>query len=143
MVSKGIKPVIWMLIGVAGVLMAPAGAAESAVTADEVVGAFEKNFGVHPGQRRNHTKGTCAAGEFVGLPVAQVYTRSALFSGKTLPVVARFSMPGGNPGVPDAAKVPRGLALQFSLPDGGLQHMTMLNTPVFGAATPQTFLDMR
>ena len=34
------------------------------------------------------------------------------------------------------------MALEFQLPGGGLQHMTMLNTPMFGAAHPQTFLDL-
>ena len=34
------------------------------------------------------------------------------------------------------------MALEFQLPGGGLQHMTMLNTPMFGAARPQTFLDL-
>ncbi|SDY57343.1 catalase family peroxidase [Nitrosomonas halophila] len=116
-------------------------AAEQAVTAEQVVTAMERAFGVHPGERRNHIKGTCAAGEFVGLPSARDYTRSPLFSSKPLPVVARFSLPGGNPKIPDTARTPRGLALQIRLPDGSLQHMTMLNTPVFGAATPQTFLN--
>jgi catalase len=123
-------------------LAAPLGmAAETEVGADQVVSALEGTFGVHPGERRNHTKGTCAAGEFVGSPVARVYTRSALFSGQPVPVIARFSMPGGNPNVPDFKKIPRGMALEFRLPDGNRQHMTMLNTPVFGAATPQTFFD--
>jgi catalase len=116
-------------------------AAEKGVTPEQVVSALEATFGVHPGERRNHAKGTCAAGEFVGSPDAAVYTRSPLFSGKPLPVVARFSMPGGNPKVPDTAKIPRGMALEIRVPDGSLQHMTMLNTPVFGAATPQTFYD--
>ncbi len=42
----------------------PAAAPE--VTAPQMIDAFEGTFGVHPGQRRNHIKGTCAAGEFVG-----------------------------------------------------------------------------
>lgn len=116
-------------------------AAEKGVAPDQVVSALEGTFGVHPGERRNHVKGTCAAGEFVGSPEALVYTRSVLFSGKPVPVVARFSLAGGNPEVPDTAKIPRGMALEFRLPDGILQHMTMLNTPVFGAASPQTFFD--
>jgi len=33
------------------------------------------------------------------------------------------------------------MALEFKLPDGSLQHMTMLNTPMFFAAMPKTFLD--
>ncbi|WP_374682368.1 catalase, partial [Accumulibacter sp.] len=131
----------WLLSGLL-VLAAPAClASENDVTADQVVSALEKTFGVHQGERRNHTKGTCAVGEFVGSQDARMYSRSALFSGKPVPVVARFSMPGGNPKVPDTARIPRGMALEFRLPDGSLQHMTMLNTPVFGAASPQTFLD--
>jgi catalase len=34
------------------------------------------------------------------------------------------------------------MALEFRLTDGSRQHMTMLNTPVFGAANPGTFNDM-
>ena len=117
-------------------------AADSEVTADQVVSALEGTFGVTPGERRNHTKGTCAAGEFVGAREAAKYSRSALFSGKPVPVVARFSLAGGNPRAPDTAKSARGMALELALPDGSLQHMTMLNTPVFGAAHPQTFLDL-
>jgi catalase len=137
------KPRQWLFAAVLA-LAAPAGmAAQSEVTPVQVIGAIEAAFGVTPGERRNHTKGTCATGEFIGDPqAAEAYTRSALFSGHPLPVVARFSLAGGNPQAPDSAKSPRGMALEFRLPDGGLQHMAMLNTPVFGAASPRTFLDM-
>jgi len=111
------------------------------VTADQVVTALEGAYGVHPGQRRNHTKGTCALGTFVGKREAEVYSRSALFSGQAVPVVARFSLAGGNPEAADAEKSPRGMALEFRLPNGSLQHMTMINTPMFFAAMPRTFLD--
>ena len=117
-------------------------AAEPEVTPDQVVTSIENVFGVTPGQRRNHIKGICAAGEFVGNPKAAAeYTRSTLFSGKPVPVVARFSLAGGNPKAPDTAKSPRGMALEFSLPNNEAQHMTMLNVPVFGAAQPSTFYD--
>jgi catalase len=116
-------------------------AVASEVRPDEVISALEQTFGVHPGERRNHIKGTCAAGTFVGLPAARPYSRSALFSGEPVPVIARFSLPGGNPHVPDTARTPRGLALEFALADGSRQHMTMLNTPVFGSSSPQTFLN--
>ncbi|MGP3790925.1 catalase family peroxidase [Pseudomonas sp. B392_1p] len=121
-------------------LIAPSCLAQD-VTAEQMVNAFENTFGVTPGERRNHIKGTCATGEFVGLPTAAAYSRSALFSGETVPVVARFSLPGGNPKVADTAKIPRGMALEFKLGDGSLQHMTMINTPLFGAAQPKTLLD--
>ncbi|NJD23873.1 MAG: catalase family peroxidase [Betaproteobacteria bacterium] len=108
----------------------------------QVVTAIEEAFGVTKGERRNHIKGTCALGEFVGTPEAAAYSRSELFSGKPLPVVARFSLAGGNPKVPDTAKSGRGMALQFQLRNGSSHHITMLNTPMFGAATPQTFIDL-
>src|SRR6266404_8814893 len=111
------------------------------VTADQVVTALEGAYGVHPGQRRNHTKGTCALGTFVGKREAEPYSRSALFSGSSVPVVARFSLAGGDPEASDTEKSPRGMALEFRLPNGSLQHMTMINTPMFFAAMPRTFLD--
>jgi len=123
-------------------LSAPLGmAAQDEVTADQAVTAIEGTFGITPGERRNHIKGTCALGEFVGSPEAAAYSRSALFSGNPIPVVARLSLAGGNPKAPDTAKSPRGLALEFKLPGNNLQHMTMLNTPIFGAMQPRTFLD--
>ena len=39
-----------------------------------------------------------------GLPEAMSYSRSALFSPATIPVVARFSLGGGDPDAPDAGK---------------------------------------
>lgn len=109
-------------------------------TPNQIVSALEATFGAHPGQRRNHTKGICATGEFIGLPEAGAYTRSRLFSGKALPVTARFSLPGGNPAAADTTRSPRGMALEIKLEGGGIHHMTMLNTPMFGASTPETFL---
>jgi len=120
-------------------MCAPAESTE--VTAPQMIDAFEGTFGVHPGQRRNHIKGTCAAGEFVGTTDAAALSRSALFSGKTIPVVARFSLGGGSPEVPDAAPAPRGMALEFHLPGGTLQHITMINVPIFAATSPASFRD--
>lgn len=115
--------------------------AAATVTPQQVIESFEGTFGVHPGQRRNHIKGTCAAGEFVGTPEAAALSRSAVFSGKPLPVVARFSLGGGNPDVPDAAPAPRGMALELSAPGGSLQHFTMINVPIFAASSPASFKD--
>ena len=117
-------------------------AAENAPDPVTVVAAIEGAFGVTPGERRNHIKGVCAVGEFVGNKEATAYSRSTLFSGKPVPVIARFSLGGGNPKAPDTAKSVRGMALQFKLPGGQLHQMAMLNTPIFGAASPQTFLDL-
>src|SRR6266481_6650233 len=114
---------------------------QTEATAEKVIDALESAYGVQRGQRRNHTKGVGALGSFVGDPKASTYSRSELFSGKPLEVVARFSVAGGDPEASDAEKSPRGMALQFRMPDGGLHHMTMIHTPMFFAAVPQTFLD--
>lgn len=123
------------------VLVLAAAEAGPEVTAPQMIDAFEGTFGVHAGQRRNHIKGTCAAGEFVGTKDAAALSRSALFSGKSIPVVGRFSLGGGSPEVPDAAPSPRGMALEFRIPGGALQHMTMINAPIFAAASPASFRD--
>lgn len=138
-----ILPLLCVVNAVACVaqVRAPATSQPKEVTAEEVMTALEGAYGVHPGERRNHTKGTCALGTFVGSEEAARYSRSALFSGRSVPVVARFSLAGGNPTGRDADRSPRGMALEFRLPQGGLQHMTMINTPMFFAAMPRTFLD--
>ena len=110
-------------------------------TATAVVDALESAYGAHRGQRRNHTKGIGALGTFVGMPEGAAYSRSALFSGQMIEVVARFSLAGGDPQASDAEKSPRGVGLEFRLPNGALHHMTMLHTPMFFAAVPATFLD--
>lgn len=140
MLKKNLHP--YACAALLTLLVPPAMADQAEVTAPQVVSAMEGVFGVNPGQRRNHIKGTCAVGEFVGSKDMAAYSRSALFSGKPVAVIARFSLAGGNPKAPDTAKSVRGMALQFKLPDGNLHHMTMLNTPMFGAARPQTFLDL-
>src|ERR1700738_1254700 len=110
-------------------------------TADNVVNTLEAAYGVNRGKRRNHTKGFGALGIFVGAPEAAEYSRSLLFSGQEIEVVARFSVAGGDPEASDTEKSPRGLGLQFRLPGGSLHHITMIHTPMFFAMMPKTFLD--
>ncbi len=52
----------WMLAGILAVSSQLGIAAPDEVTPDQVVNAIEGAFGVTPGERRNHTKGTCALG---------------------------------------------------------------------------------
>ena len=108
----------------------------------QLIQSMEAAFGVHAGQRRNHIKGTCAAGEFVGTPAGAKLSRSALFSGKPVPIVARFSLGGGDPQIPDTAVTVRGMALEFRLPAGNLQHITMINTPTFPVERPAEFNEL-
>ncbi|MCO4321042.1 catalase family peroxidase [Aliidiomarina quisquiliarum] len=110
--------------------------------AQDLIEVFEKSGGKHPGIRKGHAKGVCAVGEFVGSEQAALYTNSLLFSGATIPAVMRFSMAGQNPIVPDSSRSPRGLGVKFSLPNGGVHHIAMLSTPMFGANSPESFLGL-
>lgn len=83
----------------------------------------------------------CVAGSFTGDRAVRAYTTSPLFTGKPIPVIGRFSLAGGSLKIPDTARNPRGLALEFELPKNNIHHFTMLNVPVFGAATPSSFYD--
>src|ERR1700747_213083 len=78
--------------------------ADEQVTPNAVIMALEGAFGNHPGMRKNHAKGMCATGNFVGLTEAQQYSRSGIFSGQEIPVVVRFSIGGGKPDIPDTLK---------------------------------------
>ena len=136
----GLRPLAaFSLIGI--ILPLHPAFAQDAPSPDEVVSAMEQISGVHKGLRRNHSKGTCAVGQFQATPEALSLSSSALFSGQSVPVIARFSLAGPNPALADSAKNPRGLALQFRLPGGELHQMAMLNTPVFGAAAVQSFYE--
>ena len=104
------------------------------------VDQFESTFGKFEGYRRSGAKGICATGEFVGSADARALSTTSTFSGKPVPVVARFSVGGANPKVADNGKTQRNMALQFNLPDGEQWLMGNINAPVFGAATPEQFL---
>ena len=58
-----------------------------------------------------------------------------------VPVTARFSNGGGDPGIPDYAKEGRGLAVKFYLPDGSKTDIVALSLPCFFVRTPEDFLE--
>ena len=84
------------------------------VTPEEAVASFEERFGSHDGFRRLHAKGWLYRGTFTATPAATALTSAAVFSGESIPVVARVSNGGGNPEHPDHAPDVRGLAVKFS-----------------------------
>ena len=123
-------------------LALPAGAQPGSATPGDFIDAFRALSGEHKGVRKGHAKGVCAQGEFRPTPEAGRRLSSPLFSGPAIPAQFRFSMAGGNPGVPDNTRSPRGLAAQLQLPDGSLHHLATLTTPVFGARDPDSFLGL-
>ena len=112
----------------------------SQVDPSELVNAFESVNGKFSGFRRSGAKGLCAVAEFVGNAEGRALSVSSTFSGKPVPVVARFSMGGGNPKALDNVKSQRNMALQFDLPGGETWLMGNISAPVFGASSPQQLL---
>jgi catalase len=126
------------------VALAPAATrlwAGTEATPEQVVIALDGAFGLHTGRRRNLPRSTCMLGSFTGAGTLGAYSSSPLFAGAPVPVVARFSLAGDDPDAADTEKSPRAMALEFRLPDGRVQHMTLLDTPTFYASLPRTFLD--
>jgi catalase len=107
--------------------------------AEQVVDAINDISGRHDGHRAAHAKGTLLAGTFT--PSNAGLTTAAHMQSEPVPVTARFSNGGGDPGIPDYAKEGRGLAVKFYLPDGSKTDIVALSLPCFFARTPEDFLE--
>jgi catalase len=107
--------------------------------AEQVVEAIYDVAGRHPGHRAAHAKGTLMAGTFT--PANTGLTRAAHMGSEPVPVTARCSNGGGNPGMPDYAREGRGLAVKFYLPDGSKTDVVTLSLPQFFVRTPEEFLE--
>jgi catalase len=93
-----------------------------------------------PKHRPSGAKGQCFTGAFEPAAEARGLSKAPTFT-KTSPVVARFSVGGGNQKVADAARGPnRGFS--FRIDDGGPGHseFVMINAPVNFVKTPAQML---
>ncbi|MCS7268106.1 MAG: catalase family peroxidase [Geminicoccaceae bacterium] len=117
----------------------PGFAAEA--TPEALVDALNAVFGKHKGLRASHAKGVCAEGRWIPTAAGRELAKSPLFAAEA-PVIARFSLAGGNPRVSDKSRTPRGLALRIALPGGEEHDFVLLSTPVFQAKDPDTFLGL-
>jgi catalase len=113
----------------------------NALTPARFADGFEEVNGVHPGFRRNHAKGIGVAGHFESNGNGVRLSKAAVFLPGRVPVLGRFSLGGGQPYAPDKADAVRGLALQFTLPDGELWRTAMIHLPVFPFRTPEAFYE--
>lgn len=110
---------------------------------DRVIDNLDANFGVAPHRRAAHAKGVVLSGHFTGSPEAGDISRAEHLSGERVDVVARFSsFPGGAPH-PDAVPEgnPRGLAVQFRLPDGSTTDLLAHSIDGFPGRTVDDFAD--
>ena len=121
-------------------LVSPLTAKAQTVNPAEQVDALEGLAGKHPTFRRAQAKGLCASGYFTGDAAARALSSASVFSGKKIPVIARFSVGGGNPKASDKSKTPRGMALQFTLPNGEQWMTANISTPVYFVAKAEQFV---
>ncbi len=116
--------------------------APEASVSERLVDAFEGLFGRHAGTRRSGARGVCAEGEWIATGQgAALSAASSLAAGARAPVVARFSVGGGNPMAPENGASVRGLSFAFTAPGGDPHDFVLINAPVFGARTPESFLN--
>jgi catalase len=86
-------------------------------------------------------KGQCYTGTFEPAAAARGLSKAVIFT-KTSPVVARFSVGGGNVKVADAARGPnRGFSFRIDPGGAGQTEFVMINAPMNFSKTPQQMLE--
>jgi catalase len=120
---------------------APLGLALAQATPQAPVDALNGVFGKHAGMRAAHTKGICLTGMFTPSLDAPKLSKAPQFA-KTVPVIARVSLGGGNPQAPDNAQDNvRGLAIRFNLGNGANTDLVTISAPMFFVQTPELFVE--
>jgi catalase len=128
------------------VLATAPGTARAQMAANEpiavqLVDGLQGVFGSHAGRRRSGAKGFCAVGHFTAGANGAAYTAaSTLQPNARSAAVVRFSLGGGSPAAPDNAPSVRGLSFSLNGPGGDTHEFVLINTPVFTAATPESFV---
>jgi catalase len=126
---------------VLALVAAPLALAVAQVTPQDLVDALNSVFGKHGGMRAAHTKGICLTGLFTPSPDAPKLSKAPQFT-KPVPIIARFSLGGGNPLAADTAQDNvRGLAIRFDLGNGANTDLVTISAPVFFVKTPDLFVE--
>src|SRR3984957_17145275 len=112
--------------------------------ANELLGQFDKIFGLHPGFRAAHAKGVMLTGTFTPSSQATSLTNAAHVVRANTPVTVRFSNSTGLPMIPDNAPDanPRGLAIRFNLADHVHTDIVTHSTDGFPARDGKEFLEL-
>jgi catalase len=110
--------------------------------AQQAANLFLQAFGNHPGFRLAHAKGIVCEGNFEPTAEAADLSRAAHFGGKSVPVTVRFSNATGIPQIPDGDpnSNPKGMAIRFNLPGGGITDIVANGQNGFTAGTPEDFV---
>jgi catalase len=118
----------------------PPAAAIGQPAPQQMVNALYSAFGDNH-SRAVHAKGVMAVGTFEPSAEAAGLTKARIFSGKSMPVLVRFSDFTGIPNIPDTVgdANPRGFALKFTLPDGSAADVVTHSFNGFPTATTEEF----
>ena len=110
--------------------------------AQNVLQQFDTIFGLHPGFRPAHAKGTMLTGTFTPSPQAASLTRRTYQRAST-PVTVRFSDSTGIPVLPDndPHADPRGMAIRFHLAEHSHTDIVAHSTDGFPARTGEEFFE--
>jgi catalase len=105
---------------------------------------FDTIFGLHPGFRPAHAKGTMLTGTFTPSPDATSLTRAPHIHRESTPVTVRFSDSTGIPVIPDndPNASPRGIAIRFHLAERVHTDIIGHSTDGFPTRTGQEFLEL-
>jgi catalase len=111
---------------------------------NDLLETFGKLFGVHPGFRPVHAKGTLCSGTFVPSKQASELTRAPYAAGPEVKVVVRFSNSTGVPLIPDndANANPRGVGVRFYLGEHVHSDIIGHTHNGFPTRTGEEFLEM-
>src|SRR5467141_1094184 len=109
----------------------------------DLIQQFDTIFGLHPGFRPAHAKGTMLTGTFTPSPNATALTRAPHISRESTPVTIRFSDSTGIPLIPDndPNANPRGLAIRFHLAEHVHTDIVSHSADGFPVRTGQEFLE--
>lgn len=133
-----------LLLGSVGIATADEATAAKPVTEQLVDTMTKLANGPYKGFRANHAKGIMAEGTFTPSAEAAGISKAPHLQGAASPVLVRFSNATGVPTIADASgnAMPKGMAIRFTLPDGGNTDIVAISVNGFPAATPEDFLGL-
>jgi len=112
--------------------------------ANDILKQFDGIFGLNPGIRPAHAKGTLLTGTFTPVGNAGMLSRAPHFTAASTPVTVRFSNSTGVPQIPDYAPDadPRGMVVRFHLGERVHADIVSHSTDGFPTRTGAEFLEI-
>jgi catalase len=112
--------------------------------ANDMLEQFDAIFGLNPGMRPAHAKGTMLSGTFTPVGHAAMLSKAPHFVASSTPVTVRFSNSTGIPQIPDndSNADPRGMAVRFHLGERVHTDIVGHSTDGFPTRTGDEFLEV-